>query len=1093
MKRIYMILMALIAYTTSFADPITRQKAQQNAAAFLQQRNPGATLSTTTASKAPRKVNGKAVSDQAYYYVFNTDDNRGFVVASGDDVALPVLMYSTEGTFDEDSIPENMRAWLKGYEMEIQWAQENGYTTGNVENPSASVKLNGPKSLNGVVQAVPMTASKSNISYLVETTWDQNSPYYNQCKFNNTYCYTGCVATAMAQVMYYWGVTKGFKHGCTALSSYRTETKGYTVSAMSAVSTFDWSYMTASKPTSSNAINAVAKLMRYCGQSVYMDYTSSGSGAQSTDIPTALINNFGYDKGAVHVERAKYTSAEWENLIYNELANGRPVLMDGVDVDELVGHQFICDGYDASSNKFHFNWGWSGSCNDTYCALSALAPGGTGSGGTSSGNGNYTGMSGAIIGVQPPIDDSAREVSSLDQLTVEALYLVSPSVLTRDARSQDAAHIAATGVVFNLTESAHTYEFCLGIYNEDGELVETTAVRNYGEMPSGSGYYFNHDLTFGGEMPYGTYKLIPICRDAGTDTWYPMVGAGTRYLQAEISEKQITVKSGVSISMSNWKCTTSTSFGRTTYTNSVDITNNGLEEFTGELFLLVNGSMKAYLSPASIAAGATKTYTIPITTQNVANLSNKIVLTDGYGIDIAYTNISGYAEVDWDMDWDGYIDADNNLYADTYKAKFLLSNYGDDSYSHTVTATLFEKGKKVSTGTSQSKTLTVAAKNKGAVEFEFSNVTVGKTYDLQIKYYEEDGEVTDTLSNYDCAFTMARGMVVVGDEMTYYKDQDGTVPVGSDAVYVDARYSDQSANIGSGGNTNTLYLLKSGSTVPSSLSGKNVVVGDTAEIISLDHDLAFYTPVDFTATNVTYKRTFGKGFDGETANWSTIMLPFDVQDITADGHSIDWYRDSEDTGKSLWIMDFTDENNGKAAFGYPERLVANHPYIITVPADTWGAEGSLTGKELSFSGANVQFQTESPKGVVDRGERYDFIGRTYASSHTNKYSLNEVGNRFAYSDAFDIEPFCAYFVAYDQLGSQSDVVLELPAPLPTVLLMGDVNKDGEVTIADVTALVDIILGKESESGYDRSVADMNGDGVITIADVTALVDKILGR
>ena len=1098
MRKLQIASLLLLACLSANADPITRQQAEKQAAAFLLQQNPQATLKTAVAHKAPRKVNGQASTDQAYYYVFNTEDSKGFVVVSGDDMAVPILAYSTEGSFNENDIPDNMRAWLKGYEKEIAWAQENGYQPASTTTSNNFNKFNGPVS---AFEKVKLTATKKDVAYMVKTTWDQGSPYYNQCRFNNRSCYTGCVATAMAQVMYYWGVTgrngQKFQHGCTALDGYTTETNKYSVGALSAVSQFSWSDMTTSAPSTTNAKNAVAQLMRYCGQSVFMDYTPSGSGASSLDIPAALINNFGYDKGAVHVERSKFSVSEWEDLIYNELANGRPVLMDGVDFDELVGHEFICDGYQASSNKFHFNWGWSGSYNSTYCALSALAPGGTGSGGTSSGNGNYTPMQGAVIGIQPPIDDSERETSSLDQLTIEALYLISPNRLSRDARSQDANTVRTRGLIFNNTTQTRTFEFCLGIFNEDGEMVDNTTVRNYGKIEPGDGYYFNNDFSFGGELPYGTYKIVPICRESGTDEWYAMNGGNKFYVQAVLTENSIELTPSVSLEFSNFQCKSSF-FSKT---NTVDIKNNGLEDFTSEAYLLIDGELAVYICPGDLSAGETKTYTIPYTSGNLQNANNVSILADGYGVGQYYNNTSDYADVEWDMDWDGYIDGDNNLYADSYKAKFYLDNKGSNAYSHTVTATLFEKGKSVSTGTSQTKTVTAAAKSRGEVEFEFTNITYGKTYDLQIKYYEKTAEVTETLSDYECAFTMKKGIVVIGDGEVYYPDGEGIISIPEDAIYVDARYSDKATSIGNGGNTNTLYLLKANANVPQTLEGKNVIKGNTAEMITIDDALEFQSPIDFTAENIEYKRTFTAGYDGTNPNWSTVVVPFDVNTVTnnATQKDIDWFHSNSDKGKYFWLMDFESESDEKVNFTYAEEMKAYTPYIITVASDAWGEKWNLVGKEISFKGQNANVKAGNYKAVTDKSGKFDFIGRTYSAQRNTIYALNENGTAFDFTkEDSNIAPFRAYFVGYydnvQQLSigfvDQNNNETTLVEPTNTNEPDGDVNGDGSVNIADVTALVDIILGNDNEA-YDHTAADIDGDNNITITDVTALVNIIL--
>ena len=1114
MKKSLFLLMAMTISIAASAEPISRQQAQQRAAAFLKQQNPQSTLLTTAIAKAPRKVNGQAVGDQAYYYVFNTEGNHGFVIASGDDVAITILAYSDEGTFDEENIPDNMRAFLQGYEREIAWAIENEYKSNPLETGLPKLSL-------------PLKAPKSDIPYMVTAKWDQVSPYNTGIKYGRsatqtttyTATYTGCVATAMAQVMYYWAKVnkvKNFEHGSTAIPAYsfdvtsNNRTTTYYVGAKSTVSAFSWSSMSDAITTSSSttAKNAVGKLMEYCGASVKMEYTASGSGAASEDIPSALINYFGYDKGAKHVMRSEYTSGDWEELIYQELANGRPVLMDGVDFGEFVGHEFVCDGYQASTNKFHINWGWGSTSPNSngYFALSALAPGGTGSGGTSTSEGNYTPMSGAVIGIQRPIDDSERETSSLDQMTLECLYVISPRTVNRDARSQG-ADVRLRGLVFNTQSETVTYQYALGIYNEAGELVTYTGYRET-EVTSGGGFYFNQDFSFAAEYPYGTYKMIPICRVKDTEEWYPMQGTSAHYVQAVVSKETIEFTPSMSLKFNSVSSEFYTTYqGTNYYINTFNVTNDGLETFTGTGYLLADDELIGYFDSKDLAPGETADIQPApnYSTVNIQEATSAVyLLGDGYGVGTYFAK--NYEDVDWDIDWEGDIDNSLNYYHDTYKALFTLNNKGDKAYTHDVTLTLFESGKDVSTGTTVKKTITVPAKGSVEVPFEF-NAETGKTYDLQFKYYEENAEATYKLSevygNDEASFllTMAKGICVLSEDgYAIYNDNNisGTLAVPDSTYYVDARYSDKAASL-SGGRTNTIFLLKEGTTRPEALAGRNVVIGSTAETITISDDEELYTPADFTAQNITYKRTFDAGCDAETANWSTLMLPFDVQSISCGEQTLDWYRSSEDADKNFWLMDFTSESNGEAQFTYAESLQANHPYLITVPTNAWGEKWNLVGKELTFSGQNAEFKADMPKGVVDRGGKYDFIGRTYLTGQADKYVMNEAGSEFEFvSDGwmFYAFPFRGYFVAYYDLGEESNVVLSMPAPTPTAAtaMPGDINRDNSLTIADVTALVNIILSKATdEDNYDLEAANVDGDEVISVADVNALVNLILEK
>ena len=342
------------------ANPISPEKAKSNVQAFLNtgemklsNRGP-LTLSLAYTINKAEETNYSA---DGFLYVFNISGENGFVIASGDDMAEPILGYCEDEAFDPNDIPENMAAWLDSYAKEIDWLQVNGYPTEIEDGPFMAA------------------TARKNISPMLTTKWGQGSPYNTKCKFNKVQCVTGCVATATAQLMYYWARSSKsgkYKGGSVALDGYKTYTKKYTVGALPALSTFNWSKMKqkSGKPDGSASKNAVAQLMRYCGQAVEMDYTKKSSGAFLEDAAYALEYYFGFDCGLRMAYADDMTASEFNSLIYNELAAKRPVLMAGTG--KKGGHAFVCDGYNKKSKKFHFNWGWNGQYQKSYYALTAL-------------------------------------------------------------------------------------------------------------------------------------------------------------------------------------------------------------------------------------------------------------------------------------------------------------------------------------------------------------------------------------------------------------------------------------------------------------------------------------------------------------------------------------------------------------------------------------------------------------------------------------------------------------------------------------------------------------------------------------------------
>ena len=362
MKHVLLAFCAVCIAMSAVARPVTLEEAKANAQSFIHQSNgmkkgKGAVQSLTLVHTITQ--DGRPDGTPALY-IFNSCDRQRFVVTSADDVALPILGYGDAGGFSSDTIPSNTMALLQTYVDQIAAAKKAGAPAAEM----AKAKRAGWKS----------------VPYLVPVTWDQRAPYNDQCVFDGHSCATGCVATAMAQIMYYWAVTgrdgQKFRHGCQALAGYTSTYSYYNVPALEAVESFDWDAMDegSATPTSDAAKQAVAQLMRYCGQSALMGY---GTSASNTDINSALagMKKCGYCSEMKSIDSYDYsnngqefTYEILEELLYNEVKRKRPVLI-GIFMKSLK-HVLVCDGYDAEDNSFHLNWGWGGE-SDGYYVLDA--------------------------------------------------------------------------------------------------------------------------------------------------------------------------------------------------------------------------------------------------------------------------------------------------------------------------------------------------------------------------------------------------------------------------------------------------------------------------------------------------------------------------------------------------------------------------------------------------------------------------------------------------------------------------------------------------------------------------------------------------
>ena len=354
-KKILILFVALIATTQMlWADEVTPEEAIRKAQNFMRQRQTSGARQRKAQATSPRLTPTQQVCG---LYVFNVADEGGYVIVSNDDRTIPVLGYSDNGNLDPDDMPDNMKAWLEGYAREIECLDDiSGIATTDVP-------------------AKVGNHATTTLGPLVTTQWSQSTPYSDRCPRESSSgkrCVTGCVATAMAQVMNYhkWP------------ESPTTEIPGYSMSEYVDTSepllviTFDWDNMkdtyTGEEPIDHPTAIAVSTLMRYCGQSVKMDYGPSSSGAYTMDVAPALETYFGYNESAQYLVRSYYSYANWTDLIYNELEQRRPVIYNAMTRD-AGGHAFVCDGYkyEGDEDLFHINWGWGGAL-DGYFVLSVL-------------------------------------------------------------------------------------------------------------------------------------------------------------------------------------------------------------------------------------------------------------------------------------------------------------------------------------------------------------------------------------------------------------------------------------------------------------------------------------------------------------------------------------------------------------------------------------------------------------------------------------------------------------------------------------------------------------------------------------------------
>lgn len=375
-----------------------------------------------SAKAAPRMSVSSAVSPSATcYYVFANGEDKGFTIVSGDDRMPEVVGYSAQGTYDPDHLPANYVGFMKAYQETVE------------------ALLKGDAQVSGgLAEARQWRAERAGTAAVAPLLggikWNQGAPYNNMCPLydGTNRSVTGCVATAMAQVMMYYQYPKELK---ATIKAYTAKSYGIQIPEISSGATYDWDNMLSdySKSDYSSAqADAVAKLMYHCGAAVKMDYGPS-SGANVT--PAILATYFGYDADLMQdLTRTCFTLQQWMTLVDNELKAKRPILYSGQSSDG--GHEFVCDGSDGKG-LYHINWGWGG-YQDGYFDLTILQPqkGGAGSGSAVDGFNRDCSM---IIGIAP------------DNGKVDEPLASYPQIMSMD-------HGGMTGITWTKTTREHVLE-----------------------------------------------------------------------------------------------------------------------------------------------------------------------------------------------------------------------------------------------------------------------------------------------------------------------------------------------------------------------------------------------------------------------------------------------------------------------------------------------------------------------------------------------------------------------------------------------------------------------------------------------------------
>ena len=1090
MEKFTLFAAAFMMCSMAFANPVSHQVALNRAKQFMYSRSQSAKAGNIRLAKCqPRMKSSMSqaeIKDAVSYYVFNIGSEEGFIIVSGDDRTPAILGYTDNGSFDADNIPENMALWLKSYEEQIGWTDvSNDMILHSAMHKSPSVK--------------------HSVSPLLITKWNQENPY-------NTKIYppvyqqpvTGCVATAMAQVLNYHGQLTGKPQCITEdIPVYNPNVKGTPKGTV-----IDWENMQDTYVPDARIeteeqqaqVDAVAQLMLMCGTSVRMTYRykeNGGSSASNSDVPEALIRYFGYDVGTRYVLRKNYTQAEWESLIYNELLEGRPVLYGGYSSGGA--HSFVIDGFDGDE-MFHINWGWGGS-NDGYFLLSIATPEDkTGSGASSTDDG-YTMNQEAIIGAQPDIGTVAEGL----QVTFTNVSIANNTVFFDAYNYNKKTTIFEVGIGY-INDSGNIE--CVSSRNESFNAADDTSDPGHIKL---SGYSFSFPIA---SIASDSCKIVAISRELGDSCWLTPMNTTNYYVEAvrTVTGVKLTlvepVKQRPKLELADNLTLNRKTSGISRQKVEAKITNTG-DEFYGDITLTTrlidsNSSIASKVG-ATILSEETKTISFAFSPNEVGKYVATLsyINADNQDIVLGTDTIYAPAMVRNDVELSVALAIENvdetgdNILGNKAHLMTMVKNDTDDDYEGFIVSRLLT-GESFSWNPSVKQF--VAAHDSVVFESDF-DVMTGESYKPVCVVQNLPDKYKNNYVKHEAKWYKAAPAITLyranGRFQAFAAAESLVVP--EDVVAVDLMGNNITKTVTPSSNANCLYYFSEDAETPEGLM-VNIVKGTHCDSLCIyDEALPFMPIADFTADTLSYTRLFDKGItakviDGDTIvyqTWSTICLPFSANRCQlANGTDVDWMREDNDSKRhDFWLMEYLGDEFNTLFFAPAKELRAYTPYMIAVPGSGLRGLPEMTAAPVTFYGGNATLRTTDLN--ISSSSNYKFVGTTMGISDSNRtYRIADDGS-LCKREAVTVAPFRAYVKAMSNARTSSTAPISFVATINVepekgnVWKSGDVNGDGAVDVADISAVIVVMAGEMV--GDWKTQADVNGDGEVDVADISAVI------
>ena len=1087
MNRLLTTLVGLAFFMQMTANPVTAIQAREKATKFLNARVAGKMKSV---KRSQSSLETALVGGEDSYYVFNVGQDEGFVIVSGEDITNDILGYSDEGHFDVETLPDEVKSWMQGYADEISWLRQN-------ELQLVRKSISSPYD--------DITLDESKLAY-----WNQDYPFRNMCpKEDGLNTAVGCVPLAMAQMLYY------HKRPLKTFCEIPSHVEG--IDAVPAGTVIDWGNMDALpenivKPEQKDA---VANLALYCGLAVTADYGLKGTGADGHSIVYAMAKYFGYNPSMEYLDRNNYSYEDWTLLINTELGKGRPVFYGGQS--SSGGHRFLLYGY--KNGLYYINWGWGKDYNGYYrlSVTDFFSPIGDDYGGISKYNHNQ----GAIVEAYPT--DGSK--TYIPRLTAIGMDSFDDLTLTRQQSATSFPAFDVTFKVENYNPVSLEFETGCALFQNGVQVGDAFWTGTTSLFAKHSFLNRAYTIQISSDIPDGTYRLMPVCRENGQTEAIADYASSHYYVEVTVQGTRLTTKchnsGGVLLNAKKFALSEGiVQKPGLALAFDCELENTSTQAYTGDIMICMDSSKgkDSVLVATQITVEPNKVKELELEYVPHQEGTYQVRLVDKNGNRLATETVNVEHAQNLKVmsyQFDNYNVANKTIEGSVLKGKVTLRNNDTEPFQENFTVMLFCSD--TQSGSGYSIHADLQGETSGVYEFQFSNLRVGNVYHLEFSY--PDTQCFGTTGWFTCIEPNNDGLKV-GDVFT------AKTVEGVNVMYKVTSLSPKTVAVSSESGemwATAVAEETSGSvTIPEIVNGYQVTAiapyafcytGITSVTIPISVESigrgAFFDCEELVTVNgmkhvkdlggIAFRRcgklsslplpstlkSIGSQAFGSCSSLTSVTIPASVTLIDANGLFM-----SCDNLTSIVVEEgntvYDSRGNCNALIETATNTLLSGCTYTSIPVDiTAIAPQALQG----FSGLKDVIIPESVREIGGSAFAFCMGLKTVTSLIKEPFAIQES----VFNDYYGSTTIYNQATLYVPKGTRSayaktdgwkkfSKIVEIGS-VPSV--KGDVNKDGKVDISDATMVIDLI-GK----AYSAD-ADVNRDMKVSESDVRLIIKIIL--